>query len=69
MQYIDKHGIYPDPAKVLAIKKMRAPTNITELRHFLGMINQLGKFVPQLSDATKPLRELLSVSDSALALF
>ena len=33
---------------------------ILELRRFLGMVNQLAKFTPQLSEATKPLRELLS---------
>ena len=37
-----------------------APTDIKELRRFLGMVNQLAKFTPQLSDATKSLRELLS---------
>ena len=62
-QLIDKHGIYPDPTKISALKKMKAPTNITELRRFLGMINQLGKFIPQLSDSNKPLRELLSVEN------
>ena len=35
-------------------------TNIKELRHFLGVFNRLAKFTPQLSDATKSLRELLS---------
>ena len=39
---------------------MNAPTDINELRRFLGMANQLAKFTPQLSDATTPLRELLS---------
>ena len=33
-QLIDKHGIHPDPGKVSAIKQMKAPTNITELRRF-----------------------------------
>ena len=31
-----------------------------ELRRFLGIINQLSKFAPNLADKTKPLRELLS---------
>lgn len=39
---------------------MREPTNISELRSFLGMVNQLGKFIPNLSEKDKPLRELLS---------
>ena len=62
-QLIDQHGIHPDAAKVSAIKDMKAPTNITELRRFLGMVNQMGKFIPQLAEATKPLRELLSAKN------
>ena len=59
-QIIDSNGIHPDPGKVTAVKQINAPTNITELRRFLGMVNQLAKFTPQLSETTKPLRELLS---------
>ena len=62
-QLIDQHRIHPDAAKVSAIKDMKAPTNITELRRFLGMVNQMGKFIPQLAEATKPLRELLSAKN------
>ena len=65
-QLIDKQGIYPDPGKVSAVKNMKAPSNITELHRFLGMINQLGKFIPQLAEATKPLRELLSAKNQWL---
>lgn len=59
-QLVDSNGIHPDPGKVTAIKLMNVPTNITELRRFLAMVNQLAKFTPQLSEGTKPLRELLS---------
>ena len=60
---IDQNGIHPNLGKVSAIQQMKAPTNIIELHHFLGMINQLGKFIPQLAEATKPLRELLSTKN------
>jgi len=59
-QLVDETGVKPDPDKILAIQGMKPPTNITELRHFLGMINQLNKFSPNLADRTKPLRDLLS---------
>ena len=36
---IDANGISPDPSKTEAIQKMKAPTTITELRRFMGMIN------------------------------
>ena len=57
---IDSQGIHPDPAKTTAIAEMKPPTNITELRRFLGMANQMGKFSSSLADFSLPLRELLS---------
>jgi len=57
---IDSDGIRPDPAKIKAIKEMAAPTNIHELRRFLGMANQLSKFTSRLAETSKPLRDLLS---------
>ena len=38
---------------------MPRPKSITELQRFLGMINYLIKFVPNLAQITAPLRELL----------
>ncbi|KAL1256518.1 hypothetical protein QQF64_012063 [Cirrhinus molitorella] len=39
---------------------MPEPSNISKLRSFLGMVNQLGKFIPHLAEKDKPLRDLLS---------
>ena len=58
-QTIDSTGVLPDLNKVSAIKKVPTPHSITEVRRFLGMTNQLSKFIPNLNDKTKPLRELL----------
>ena len=55
-------GIRPDPDKTAAIQNMQAPTNVPELRRFLGMTNQMGKFSPQLAEMTQPLRELLTAN-------
>ena len=57
---IDTAGIHPDPDKVSAIQQLKAPTNVTELRRFLGMVTYLGKFTSNLSQKVKPLRDLLS---------
>ena len=57
---IDGKGISPDPQKTDAISKMASPKSTTELRRFMGMVNQLGKFCPRSTDLTKPMRELLS---------
>ena len=55
-------GIQADPTKISAIIQMQPPKNVSELRRFLGMTNQLGKFSPNLAEITQPLRELLSRS-------
>ena len=57
---IDQSGIHADPEKTKAIRNMRAPTNVPGLRRFMGMVNQLGKFTPNLAHLTQPLRALLS---------
>lgn len=56
---IDSQGIHPDPAKIEAIVNFATPSNVGEVRRFLGMINQLSKFSPNLADHTQPIRELL----------
>ena len=61
---IDREGIRADPDKVTAITEMKPPTNVLELRRFMGMANQLGKFSSSLADLTQPLRQLLSKKSS-----
>ena len=56
---ISEKGIEYDPTKLDAIQNFPAPTNVTESRSFLGMVNQLGGFVKELSMATNPLQSLL----------
>ena len=62
-QLVDTQGVRADPSKVKAIQQMKEPKNISELRRFLGTINQLGKFTPNLAENTKPLRDLLSAKN------
>ena len=56
---IDAKGIHVDLDMVKAIRKFPAPTSITELQRFMGMVNQLVKFIPSLADSNTPLRHLL----------
>ena len=56
---ISNKGIYPDPCKLLAIKDFPTPQNITDVRSFLGMVNQLSTFVPNLTNTTGGMRYLL----------
>ena len=46
---VDHSGIRSDPYKISAIKEMPEPSTPTEVRRFLGMVNQLGKFLPRLA--------------------
>ena len=63
-QVVSSSGIKPDPEKVRAILDTKDPKNTSEVRQFLGMVNQLGKFSSNLSDLTKPLRDLLSTKSN-----
>ncbi|KAK3710125.1 hypothetical protein QZH41_001605 [Actinostola sp. cb2023] len=56
---ITAEGVKPDPDKVKGIAEMKVPTDIKELQRFMGMVNYLGKFLPNLSNSTQALRELL----------
>ena len=56
---LTSEGVKPDPKKKRAITNMQFPQSKNELRTFPGMVNCLRKFVPNLSDITAPLRELL----------
>ena len=57
---VDATGIRSDPDKTSAIANMPTPKNISDLRRFMGMINQLGKFSSNLAELTQPLCELIS---------
>ena len=45
--------------KFLQSKNMPDPQNVTELRRLLGMINFLGRYIPNLSTTLRPTTELL----------
>ena len=47
---ITKDGLQSDPEKVKAIAKMAAPTNVEELRLYVGMVYYLAKFMPHMTD-------------------
>ena len=51
-------GIEPNPDKVKAIVDFPAPKNVTDVRSFMGLVNQLGAFLPDLSQMAIPIQEL-----------
>ena len=56
---ISTNGISADPSKLRAIVEFPTPTNITELRSFLGLVNQLGEFTAEIASRAEDLRGLL----------
>ena len=57
---IDSEGIHPDLSKTEALANLPACQNVADVRQFLGMANQLGKFTPNLAELLHPLRQLLT---------
>ena len=56
---IDAEGLHPTQSKVKAIQDALAPTNITKLKSFIGLVNYYHKFLPNLSTVLAPLFLLL----------
>ena len=52
-------GLRPDEEKVRAVTQLQDPQNKQELLRFMGMIQYLTKFTPNLPDIIAPLRKLL----------
>ena len=52
---IDSEGVRVAPNKVEAILEMEAPKNQSELRRFLGIVNQPSKFHLPIAELSKPL--------------
>jgi len=61
---INEMGILPDDKKIKAITNMLPPTCVSEMRCFLGMANQLGRFIPDMAEMTQPLRDLLKKNNA-----
>lgn len=51
-------GFQPNPVTVKAIIAMPTPTDKEAVSRFIGAINDLAKFCPQLSSVTQPLYNL-----------
>ena len=56
---ISKNGVHPMASNVEAVAKAPVPTNLTELRAFLGMVNYYHGFLDKLATVTEPLHNLL----------
>lgn len=56
---ISKEGVKIDPERVEAIKKVSLPSNKKGVQSFLGQINFLRRFIPNLAEILRPIQKLL----------
>ena len=56
---LTSEGIKPDQNKILASRQMPKPKGPEESQLLLGMVNYLGKYIPNLSTLNHPFRTLL----------
>ena len=56
---LSRHGVSLDPSKIEALKKLPEPKDEKLLQSFLGMVNYLSRFDPNIANLTHNLRELL----------
>lgn len=52
-------GVRSDPEKIREIKEMQRPYNQKSFMTFLGFFTYVAKFIPNLSQQSVPLRQLL----------
>lgn len=52
-------GIKPDPKKILAIRDMPKPENVSEVRCFLGLTGYYRRFIKGYAEIANPLFRLL----------
>ncbi len=56
---VSSDGVRADESKLSAIANFPQPTNLVELRSFMGMVNQFQDFTPCIAAAAEPLRGLM----------
>jgi hypothetical protein len=56
---ISKDGIKIDPSRIEAIQKLEHPRNLKELQSFIGRINFLRRFIPNLAELLRNITNML----------
>lgn len=57
--HFSERGLSITESKLEAVRALKAPTNVNELRGVLGFVNFLKRFVPDMSTITAPINKLL----------
>lgn len=58
---ISEKGVEVDPNKIRAIKEWPAPTNVQEVRGFLGLTGYYRRFVQNYWNVAAPITQLLKL--------
>lgn len=57
--HVNEKGIRPAESKVRTIREFREPKSVSEVRSFLGLVQFVGQFIPNLASRTEPLRKMI----------
>ena len=58
----------PDKEKVRAISEMPPPDDKKGVERLLGVVNYVGKCIPDMATVTKPIQDLLILKGSSIQL-
>ena len=56
---IDETGVRPKHSKIEAVMALHPPKSPKQLRSFMGILNHMSRFIPNLQKHTEPLRPSL----------
>ena len=56
---LSHRGIEPTEGRIRAMKNAKQPSNVAEVKSFLGLVNFSARYIPNLATLTEPLRKLV----------
>ncbi|GJP72440.1 hypothetical protein CLOP_g3172 [Closterium sp. NIES-67] len=60
---VSTEGMKIDPRKIKTIQEWKPPTNLKELKSFLGFVNYVRRFIPNMAGLSAPLTDRLKDHD------
>ncbi|GJP46804.1 hypothetical protein CLOM_g6059, partial [Closterium sp. NIES-68] len=60
---VSTEGVKIDPKKIKTIQEWKPPTNLKELQSFLGFVNYVRRFIPNMAGLSAPLTDRLKDHD------
>ena len=60
---VDETGVRPKHSKIEAVMALQPPKSLKQLRPFMGILNHMSRFIPNLQKHTEPLRSSLKAEN------